>query len=105
MTPLAQSEDKYSTGEPVFDVGSCFCFEGNTRMCELHQCVAFDCCRVKANNSNLKVDLYVNGELLDQSDDRKLISQVPIRDKTVSYTQLALSPKTLVFKKWDSGCG
>ena len=40
--------------------------------------------RVKANNSNLKVDLYVNGELLDQNDDRKLISQVPIRDKTVS---------------------
>ena len=44
--------------------------------------------RVKANNSNLKVDLYVNGELLDQNDDRKLISQVPIRDKTVSLHSL-----------------
>ena len=40
--------------------------------------------RVKANNSNLKVDLYINGELLDQADDRKLISQLAIRDKTVS---------------------
>jgi len=44
--------------------------------------------RVKANNSNLKVDLYVNGELLDQNDDRKLISQVPIRDKTLITAKL-----------------
>ena len=42
--------------------------------------------RVKANNANLKIDLYVNGDLLDQNDDRKLISQLAIRDKTVSQT-------------------
>ena len=41
-------------------------------------------CSVKANNANLKIDLYINGDLLDQNDDRKLISQLNIRDKTVS---------------------
>ena len=41
---------------------------------------------MKANNSNLKVDLYINGELLDTADDRKLISQLAIRDKTVSVS-------------------
>jgi len=50
--------------------------------------------RVKANNSNLKVDLYVNGELLDQNDDRKLISQLAIRDKTVSVFLMSSGPMT-----------
>ena len=50
--------------------------------------------RVKANNSNLKVDLYVNGELLDQNDDRKLISQLAIRDKTVSVFVMSSEPMT-----------
>ncbi|XP_064639618.1 probable ubiquitin carboxyl-terminal hydrolase FAF-X isoform X3 [Lineus longissimus] len=44
--------------------------------------------RVKANNSNLKVDLYINGEILDPNDDRRLISMVPIRDKTLISAKL-----------------
>ncbi|XP_074657837.1 ubiquitin carboxyl-terminal hydrolase 9X-like [Tubulanus polymorphus] len=44
--------------------------------------------RVKPNNSNLKVDLYVNGDILDQNDDKRLISQVPIRDKTLISAKL-----------------
>jgi len=37
---------------------------------------------VKAN-SNVKVDLYINNEMLEASEDKKLISQVPLRDKMV----------------------
>lgn len=48
--------------------------------------LSFD--RVKANNSNLKVDLIVNGEILDQNDDRKLVSQAQIRDKTLITAKL-----------------
>jgi hypothetical protein len=39
--------------------------------------------RVKANNSNIKVDLFVNGDLIDPNEDRKLVSQLGIQDKTV----------------------
>ena len=39
--------------------------------------------RVKAN-SNFKVDLYANNEQLDPNDDKKLISQIPLRDKMVT---------------------
>lgn len=31
----------------------------------------------------MKLELYVNGELLDTSHDRKILSQIPLRDKTV----------------------
>lgn len=41
--------------------------------------------RIKAAGSNVKLDLYNNGDLLDPGDDRRLLSQVPIRDKTVCY--------------------
>ncbi|KAH1013809.1 hypothetical protein HUJ04_002748 [Dendroctonus ponderosae] len=30
-----------------------------------------------------KLELYLNGELLEPTDDRKLLSQIPIRDKTI----------------------
>lgn len=30
-----------------------------------------------------KIELYVNGEILDSSHDRKTLSQIPLRDKTV----------------------
>lgn len=33
-----------------------------------------------------KLELFVNGEPLDPADDRKLLSQIPIRDKMVSLT-------------------
>jgi len=37
---------------------------------------------VKAD-SNVGVDLYINNERLEASEDKKLISQVPLRDKMV----------------------
>ncbi|XP_052783474.1 probable ubiquitin carboxyl-terminal hydrolase FAF-X isoform X2 [Mya arenaria] len=43
--------------------------------------------RVKAN-SNVKVDLYINGDLLEPSEDKKLISQVPLRDKMLISAKL-----------------
>lgn len=30
-----------------------------------------------------KLELYANGELLDSSQDRKILSQIPLRDKSV----------------------
>lgn len=30
-----------------------------------------------------KLELYMNGDLLDSSHDRKILSQIPLRDKTV----------------------
>lgn len=43
--------------------------------------------RVKAS-SNVKVDLYVNGEILDPSEDKRLISQIPLRDKMLITAKL-----------------
>ncbi|OWF40886.1 probable ubiquitin carboxyl-terminal hydrolase FAF-X isoform X2 [Mizuhopecten yessoensis] len=43
--------------------------------------------RVKAA-SNIKVDLYANGEILDPAEDKRLISQVPLRDKTLISAKL-----------------
>lgn len=40
--------------------------------------------RIKATGTNVKLDLFINGESLEQSDDRKLLSQIPLRDKMVS---------------------
>ncbi|XP_039296311.1 LOW QUALITY PROTEIN: probable ubiquitin carboxyl-terminal hydrolase FAF-X [Nilaparvata lugens] len=39
--------------------------------------------RMKTSGPSLKVDLFVNGDLLDPAEDRRLLSQLPIRDKTV----------------------
>ena len=59
----------------------------------------FDCCtcngmtdlfcwycynRLKGSLQAARLDLYVNGEILCPSDDKRLISQVPLRDRTVS---------------------
>jgi len=41
-------------------------------------------CRLKASNVNLKVELYMNGDQIDPANDRKLVTQLGIRDKTVS---------------------
>lgn len=40
--------------------------------------------RVKAAGPNVKLELFVNGDLLDPADDRKMLSQIPLRDKAVS---------------------
>ncbi|XP_052826881.1 probable ubiquitin carboxyl-terminal hydrolase FAF-X, partial [Octopus bimaculoides] len=44
--------------------------------------------RVKVSSSSIKVDMYVNGELLDPSEDKKLISQIPLRDRTAVSAKL-----------------
>ncbi|CAG0917225.1 unnamed protein product [Notodromas monacha] len=37
--------------------------------------------RLKAQPAHTRVELYLGGEILERTDDRKLISQIPIRDK------------------------
>lgn len=36
--------------------------------------------RIKAAGSNVKLDLFINGDVLDPGEDRKLLSQLPHRD-------------------------
>lgn len=40
-------------------------------------------------SSNIKVDLYVNNDLLDPAEDKRLIFQVPLREKAVSIYLLS----------------
>lgn len=40
--------------------------------------------RIKANSAHTKVELFIGGELVDPADDRKLIGQLNLKDKTVS---------------------
>ncbi|XP_049853945.1 probable ubiquitin carboxyl-terminal hydrolase FAF-X isoform X1 [Schistocerca gregaria] len=44
--------------------------------------------RIKASGTNVKLDLFINGELLDPADDRKLLSQIPLRDKMLLSAKL-----------------
>lgn len=44
-------------------------------------------CKIKAS-SNIKVDLYANGELLDPVEDKRLISQIPLREKSLITAKL-----------------
>lgn len=39
-----------------------------------------------------KLELFVNGEPLDTADDRKLLSQIPIRDKMVEMIIFVFLP-------------
>jgi ubiquitin carboxyl-terminal hydrolase 9/24 len=52
--------------------------------------------RIKASGTNVKLDLFINGESLEQSDDRKLLSQIPLRDKMVSNKE-----KTIFIVKYS----
>ncbi|XP_012278998.1 probable ubiquitin carboxyl-terminal hydrolase FAF-X [Orussus abietinus] len=45
--------------------------------------------RIKANGSNVKLDLFINGESLEPADDRKLLSQIPLRDKMLLSAKLS----------------
>lgn len=49
---------------------------GQVRRCILN--------RIKANSAHTKVELFIGGELVDPADDRKLIGQLNLKDKTVS---------------------
>ncbi|KAM7302505.1 putative ubiquitin carboxyl-terminal hydrolase FAF-X [Ixodes scapularis] len=44
--------------------------------------------KVKVNNINMKIDLFINAELLDPADDKKLVSQLPIKDRMVLSAKL-----------------
>lgn len=59
--------------------------------------------RIKAAGSNVKLDLYNNGDLLDPGDDRRLLYQVPIRDKTVSSFILIIIMVQTFRMHWFSG--
>ena len=49
--------------------------------------VTFICFRrLKMSPLNVKLDLHYNGEVLSAGDDRKLIGQIPFKDRTVSET-------------------
>ena len=40
--------------------------------------------RIKANATHTKIELFIGGEAVDPADDRKLIGQLNLKDKTVS---------------------
>lgn len=50
---------------------------GSVRRCILN--------RIKANSAHTKIELFIGGEIVDPADDRKLIGQLNIKDKTVSF--------------------
>lgn len=59
--------------------------------------------RVKGSLQAARLDLYVNGEILSPNDDKRLISQVPLRDRTVSiavFTKHNASVENSTW--WDS---
>ena len=45
--------------------------------------------KIKTSGSNVKLDLFNNGEPLEQADDRKLLSQIPLRDKSTLSAKLS----------------
>lgn len=46
--------------------------------------------KIKANESNVKLDLFLNGESLELTDDRKVLSQIPLRYKMVCIDSIFL---------------
>ncbi len=45
--------------------------------------------RLKVNLNSVKVELFLNGEVLDPAEDRKVVSSFPIKDKTVLTGKLS----------------
>lgn len=43
--------------------------------------------RIKANAAHTKIELFIGGEVVDPADDRKLIGQLNLKDKTVRQLQ------------------
>lgn len=41
--------------------------------------------RIKANAAHTKIELFIGGEVVDPADDRKLIGQLNLKDKTVRF--------------------
>ncbi|XP_030636958.1 probable ubiquitin carboxyl-terminal hydrolase FAF-X [Chanos chanos] len=53
---------------------------GSVRRCILQ--------RIKANSTHTKVELFIGGEIVDPADDRKLIGQLNLKDKTLITAKL-----------------
>lgn len=45
--------------------------------------------KIKANESNVKLDLFLNGESLELADDRKILSEIPLRYKMVCMNNVS----------------
>ncbi|XP_053493585.1 probable ubiquitin carboxyl-terminal hydrolase FAF-X isoform X4 [Ictalurus furcatus] len=54
---------------------------GSVRRCILN--------RIKANSTHTKIELFIGGEIVDPADDRKLIGQLNLKDKTLITAKLA----------------
>lgn len=44
--------------------------------------------RIKATGANVKLDLFVNGDILEAADDRKLLLHIPLKDKMLLSAKL-----------------
>ncbi|XP_016322836.1 ubiquitin carboxyl-terminal hydrolase 9X [Sinocyclocheilus anshuiensis] len=53
---------------------------GSVRRCILN--------RIKANSTHTKIELFIGGEIIDPADDRKLIGQLNLKDKTLITAKL-----------------
>lgn len=41
--------------------------------------------RLKVSSQNIKLDIYINGELLSPYDDKKFIGEVQLKDRSVFF--------------------
>ncbi|KAK3574939.1 hypothetical protein QTP86_019806 [Hemibagrus guttatus] len=53
---------------------------GSVRRCILN--------RIKANSTHTKIELFIGGEVVDPADDRKLVGQLSLKDKTLITAKL-----------------
>ncbi|KAG2456362.1 USP9X hydrolase, partial [Polypterus senegalus] len=67
---------------------------GSVRRCILN--------RIKANSTHTKIELFIGGELVDPADDRKLIGQLNLKDKTIM--SLHLRYISFLWQVADLGC-
>uniref|UniRef100_A0A8C4MG56 USP domain-containing protein n=1 Tax=Equus asinus asinus TaxID=83772 RepID=A0A8C4MG56_EQUAS len=73
---------------------------GSVRRCILN--------RVKANVNHTKIELFVGGELIDSEDDRKLIGQLNLKDRSVitaKLTQISSNTPSSPDSSSDSSTG
>ncbi|XP_069745429.1 ubiquitin carboxyl-terminal hydrolase 9X isoform X3 [Narcine bancroftii] len=64
--------------------------------------------RIKANSAHTKVELFIGGELVDPADDRKLIGQLNLKDKTLitaKLTQISANMPSSPDSSSDSSTG
>ncbi|XP_042614954.1 probable ubiquitin carboxyl-terminal hydrolase FAF-X isoform X2 [Cyprinus carpio] len=58
--------------------------------------------RIKANSTHTKVELFIGGEIVDPADDRRLIGQLNLKDKTIM--SLHLRYISFLWQIADLGC-